>query len=71
MIPMGWRDLIEWWAGQRWWIRFGVAGLLLAAGIGAMVAGWFRAGGGAAATGAILLLLSFPNKAERRGYHDF
>jgi hypothetical protein len=66
---MSWRGFIEWWAGLRWAVRFGVAGgLLLAAGVALLLGQiWFWAW----AVGVILLMSSLPNKAERRGYHDF
>jgi hypothetical protein len=63
------RGLISWWAGCSPWLRFGVAGLFLAAS-GVMLLfghvwiwGW--------AIGGVMLLFAFPSKAERRGYHDF
>jgi hypothetical protein len=64
-----WRDLLEWWGGLSPWIRFGVAGafLLLSTVIWLFgrlwIWGWV--------VGVVLLLFSFPSRAERKGYHDF
>jgi hypothetical protein len=66
---MGWRSIIEWWAGLSPWIRFGVAGLFLLASTVILLFGRFWPYGWA--VGGVLLLFSFPSKAERRGYHDF
>ena len=75
--------LFEWWAGLRWWIRLGVAfAFLLMSTLlwlsvpllpGVFFPGWTV---GHLATigwaiGLVLLLLSFPSKSERKGYHDF
>lgn len=64
-----WRSLIGWWAGLSFWLRFGVAGSILAVSGIALFFGCFWDWGWA--VGIVLLLASFPSKAERRGYHDF
>jgi hypothetical protein len=67
----GWlmRILYEWWAGLPWWLRLGVAvGCLLVSTV-LLLFGRFWPWGWA--VGLVLLLLGFPNKSERRGYHDF
>jgi hypothetical protein len=57
------------WFGLPWWLRAGVAGLFLLASTVLWFAGWFWPWGWA--IGVVLLVFSFPNDAEKRGYHDF
>ncbi len=58
----------EWWGGLSPWVRFGIAGALLLSSTVLWFMGRFWPWGWAA--GAILLLFSFPDDAEKRGYHD-
>jgi hypothetical protein len=60
---------IEWWAGQSTGLKVGVALLLLSVSTGLWWSGRFWPWGWIA--GVILLLLSFPSKARRKGYHGF
>ena len=62
-------SLFEWWAGLSPWIRFGVAMLFLAASTILWFAGYFFPWGWG--VGVILLLFSFPSRAEKKGFHDF
>jgi len=66
---MLWRGLIDWWAGLSPWLRFGVAGLFLLSSTVLLLLGQFWPWGWG--VGAVLLVFSFPNDAEKRGYHDF
>lgn len=63
---------IPWWAGLSPWIRFGVA-LFLAVGSGVLILigapYWICVPG--LALGTVLLFLSGPSRAERKGFHDF
>ncbi len=61
--------LFEWWAGLSPWIRFGVALLFLALSTILWFLGYFFPWGWG--VGIILLLFSFPSRAEKKGYHDF
>jgi hypothetical protein len=61
--------LFEWWAGLPWWLRVGVAVAFLLSSTILLLAGRFWPWGWA--VGVVLLLFSFPSKAERKGYHDF
>jgi len=63
------RFLFEWWGGQSPWIRFGVAGIFLLISTVLFFMGSFWPWGWA--VGAVLLVFSFPNNAQKRGYHDF
>lgn len=63
------RTLIEWWAGQSTWLKVTVALLLIAASTVLWLLDRFWPWGWAA--GVVLLLFSFPNDAQKRGYHDF
>jgi hypothetical protein len=61
--------MFDWWFGLAWWWRMAVAlGFLLLSTI-LFFAGYFWPWGWA--VGAALLLFSFPNDSEKRGYHDF
>ena len=57
------------WAGLPWWLRAGVAVSFLLASTILWFAGWIWPWGWG--IGVVLLLFSFPNDAEKRGYHDF
>lgn len=59
----------HWWAGLNTWLKFSVAGALLLSSTIFLFLDYFWPWGWAA--GAILLLFSFPNDAQKRGYHDF
>jgi hypothetical protein len=70
------RTLIEWWGGRSPGLRAALACGVL----GASTLLWFLSGNHLAwkrpavagwVAGAVLLLASFPNQAERRAYHDF
>jgi hypothetical protein len=63
------RWFIEWWAGLPPWLRFGVAGIFLMISTVILLFGRIWIWGWV--IGAVLLVFSFPNKAQRRGYHDF
>jgi hypothetical protein len=63
------RGLIDWWAGLRPALRFGIAIAFLLLSTGLWLAGRFWPWGWALGVG--LLLFSFPSEAEKRGYHDF
>ena len=61
---------IEWWAGLPWWLRVGVAvPFLLLSTILFFVFDRFWPWGWA--IGIVLLIFSFPSKAQKKGYHDF
>ena len=60
---------IEWWTGLNTWFKVGVSLLLLLISTILWFAGRFWPWGWGA--GIILLLFSFPNDAQKRGYHDF
>ena len=61
--------MFSWWTGLPWKLRLAVAlGFLLLSTI-LYFCGYFWPWGWAA--GVILLIFSFPNDAEKRGYHDF
>lgn len=61
--------MFEWWTGLPWWLRLSVAVLCLLVSTGLYFAGRFWPWGWGG--GIVLLLFSFPNDAEKRGYHDF
>ncbi|HYT89763.1 MAG TPA: hypothetical protein VEL76_13730 [Gemmataceae bacterium] len=61
--------MFEWYAGLSPWLRFGVAGAFLLASTIALLCGRFWPWGWG--VGAVLLAFSFPNDAQRKGYHDF
>lgn len=62
-------ELFEWWGGLSPWVRIGVALLFLLASTGAWLVGYFWPWGWGA--GLVMLLFSFPSRAERKGFHDF
>lgn len=64
------RAVVEWWGGLPWWLRLGVALLFLLAST-VLWFGFDRFWPWGWVVGVVLLLFSFPNDAERRGYHDF
>ncbi len=68
MVPYDF-SLFEWWGGLSPWIRFGVALLFLALSTILWFLGYFFPWGWG--VGIILLLFSFPTRAEKKGYHDF
>jgi hypothetical protein len=69
------RSFFEWWAGLSPWLRGGVAVAVLFL----STLYWFLSTSLAAprwavvgwVVGGVLLLASFPNDAEKKGYHDF
>jgi hypothetical protein len=61
--------MFGWWGTLSPWIRFGVAGLFLLASTLVWLGGYFWPWGWA--VGGVLLIFSFPNDAEKKGYHDF
>ena len=64
--------LFEWWGGLSPWIRFGVSLVVLAlAAILWLLGYFFPAGLATGITGVVLLLFSFPSRAEKKGFHDF
>ena len=63
------RAFFDWWAGLNTWLKVGVAGLLLLTSTVLLFMERFWPWGWGA--GAILLLFSFPNQAQKKGYHDF
>lgn len=60
----------EWWSGSDWKLRVGVAMLFLLSST-ILWFGFNRFWPWGWAVGGVLLLFSFPNEAQRRGYHDF
>jgi hypothetical protein len=63
------RGFFEWWAGLNTWLKVGVALVLLSISTILWFTGRFWPWGWAA--GLILLLFSFPNQAQKKGFHDF
>lgn len=61
--------MLDWWTGLPWKLRLGVACFFLLISTVLFFAGTFWPWGWA--VGAVLLIFSFPNDAEKRGYHDF
>ncbi len=61
--------MFAWWSELPAVLRFGVAVLFLLASTGLWFAGYFWPYGWV--VGTVLLIFSFPNKAQERGYHDF
>lgn len=61
--------MLGWWNELPWQLRAGVAVLLLLASTVLLLIGYVWIWGWV--VGAILLPFSFPNDAQRRGYHDF
>ncbi|MCZ2340391.1 MAG: hypothetical protein LC104_01180 [Bacteroidales bacterium] len=59
----------EWWGGLPWYFRLGVALLLLLISTIFWLNDRFWPWGWVA--GSVLLMFSFPTRAERKGYHDF
>jgi hypothetical protein len=59
----------EWWGGLSPWFRFGVAIAFLLLSTGLWLAGVYWPWGWG--IGLVFLLLAFPSRAERKGYHDF
>jgi hypothetical protein len=62
-------EFFRWWAGLKTWLKVGVALLLLLVSTVLWFTGRFWPWGWVA--GVVLLLFSFPNDAQKRGYHDF
>jgi hypothetical protein len=63
------RGFFEWWAGLNTWFKVSVALVLILVSTVLWLADRFWPWGWV--TGVILLLFSFPNEAQKRGYHDF
>jgi hypothetical protein len=61
--------MLDWWTGLPWKLRLAVAVILLLISTVLFFIGYFWPWGWA--LGGILLIFSFPNDAEKRGYHDF
>ena len=61
--------MIDWWTGLNWKLRLAVAVSLLLVSTVLYFADVFWPWGWVMGTG--LLMFSFPNDAEKRGYHDF
>ncbi len=61
--PMG---IIEWWASQSPWIRYGVSFVLLAISTIILILGRLWIWGWV--VGGILLLFSGPSDSEKKGY---
>jgi hypothetical protein len=61
--------MISWWTGLPWKLRMGVALALLLLSTILFFAGYLWIWGWL--IGVVLLMFSFPNDAEKRGYHDF
>jgi hypothetical protein len=59
----------ESWAGLSIWLKIGISLTLLLISTVAWFGGHFWPWGWV--TGGILLMFSFPNDAQKRGYHDF
>lgn len=60
--------IFEWFAGLNTWVKVSVSLLLILSSTLLWFAGWFWPWGWA--VGVILLLCSFPNDVQKRGYHD-
>jgi hypothetical protein len=60
---------VEWWAGLGTWPKVGVTLLLILGSTIFWLAGRFWHWSWVA--GGVLLLFSFPNKVQKRGYQDF
>jgi hypothetical protein len=65
------RDFIDLWAGLPPLLRFGTAGLILIGATGLWFVAFVKMAMFGWCLGGILLVFSFPNDAEKRGYHDF
>ncbi|MFO0926087.1 MAG: hypothetical protein U0736_03485 [Gemmataceae bacterium] len=63
------RDLIDWWAGLPWQLRYGVALLFLLASTVLWLRGTFWPWGWA--IGVAFLLFAGPSGPRKKGYHDF
>ena len=61
--------MFDWWAELPWQLRAGVAVIFLLVSTGLWLAGTFWPWGWM--VGIVLLLLSFPSRMEKRGFHDF
>jgi len=61
--------MFSWYTGLPWKLRMGVALAILLVAVGLLLAGYFSFWCWGA--GVVLFLFSFPNDAEKRGYHDF
>ena len=61
--------MFSYWAGLPWKLRMGVALAFLLVSTVLFVMDYFWPWGWA--VGAVLLIFSFPNDAEKKGYHDF
>jgi hypothetical protein len=61
--------MISWWTGLPWKLRLGVACAFLLLSTILWFTGYFWPWGWA--VGGVMLIFSFPNDAEKRGYHDF
>ena len=59
----------EMWAGLNTWFKVGLSLCLLLVSTILWLTGTFWPWGWVA--GVILLIFSFPNDAQRKGYHDF
>src|SRR5262249_1021402 len=66
--PMDW-GILEWGAGLRPLIRFGIAGTCLLVSTVLLLFGEVWIWGWV--VGAVLLVFAFPSHAEKKGYHDF
>jgi hypothetical protein len=61
--------MFSWYTGLPWKLRMAVALTFLLISTVLFFSGYFWPWGWA--VGVILLLFSFPNDAEKKGYHDF
>jgi hypothetical protein len=61
--------MLDWYMGLPWLLRLAAALVFLLISTVLYFVGRFWPWGWGA--GAVLLLFSFPNDAERKGYHDF
>jgi len=61
--------MFGWWLGLPWWLRASVALAFLLASTVLWFTGYLWPWGWG--IGVALLIFSFPNDAEKRGYHDF
>ena len=71
-ITMSWLEKsgFLWWGGLDWRLRMTIALLVIGFSTVLLIAGipW---GGVGLVIGTIMLLFSFPNKAEKKGYQDY
>lgn len=63
--------MFDWWTEQPPYLRTTIALIPVGLGVLAFFVGMWRAGITLTAVGLVLVAVSFPSRAEQKGFHDF